>query len=111
MKFAALPVLDDCRGCGACCMTQGSPPGYAYPPFRPDDLPAELVAELDAYYAECERTGDWRDEQPCFWLDLETRRCKHYRYRPDICQDFEVGSEACLEWRAQPELMPRGGKP
>jgi Fe-S-cluster containining protein len=28
---------------------------------------------------------------PCFWLELETKRCKHYKYRPEVCRDHFCG--------------------
>src|SRR5206468_9386250 len=31
--------------------------------------------------------------EPCLWLDPVTRRCRYYEHQPDVCRDFEVGSE------------------
>lgn len=36
---------------------------------------------------------------PCYWLDVETRMCKHHPYRPQVCRDFETGNPDCLQWR------------
>ncbi|HZY87595.1 MAG TPA: YkgJ family cysteine cluster protein [Gemmataceae bacterium] len=108
-----LPVVR-CDGCGACCMEIGSPPGYAacvpppgLAPYDPDDddyrrflaMPAELRAELTAYHDGLRAGGRGRGGSPCLWLDLETRRCRHYEWRPDCCRLFEVGCGSCLDWR------------
>lgn len=38
---------------------------------------------------------------PCLWLDLETMKCKHYEYRPEVCRDPQIdpGTDACLATR------------
>ena len=61
------------------------------------ELPPHLVAELAEY-----RAGPrYGEAEPCVWLDQETMRCKHYAYRPTICREFQVGSDACwdMRWR------------
>lgn len=62
-------------------------------------LPKALKRELKQY-------GDLiRAKQPhprggiCIWFDEETRRCRNYDWRPDICREFEVASEGCHHWR------------
>jgi Fe-S-cluster containining protein len=95
-------------------METGSPPGYAacVPPpgleaYDPDDndyrhflaMPAGLRAELTAYHHSLRAGGAGRDGLPCLRLDLETHRCRHYEWRPDICRLFEVGCGPCLDWR------------
>jgi len=25
---------------------------------------------------------------PCFWLDLDSRRCRHYPFRPKVCREY-----------------------
>ena len=66
-------------------------------------LPADLKAEWEAYVADYRQPSYGDDpstfDGPCFWLDMETRRCKHHEHRPRICRDFETGSPQCLEWR------------
>lgn len=37
--------------------------------------------------------------QPCYWFDMNTRRCVEYNHRPQICRDFEVGCNACINYR------------
>jgi Fe-S-cluster containining protein len=98
-----LPVLN-CDDCGACCQYMGAVPtamldrdGFTpIPGCKP--LPEWLKAELRADWEWVNRTGR-SDFEPCIWFDQETRRCKHYEYRPEVCRDFEVGEEACLRWR------------
>lgn len=111
-----LPILD-CNDCGACCATQCSPPGYVllltvsekdqdeWP--HPEDvarirsLPAEAETSLREYLTSLKSfdVPVVTDDGPCIWLDLETRRCRFYEHRPQICRDFEVGSEGCRSWR------------
>jgi Fe-S-cluster containining protein len=99
----SLPVIESCQGCGACCT------GVSLPPFIPladeDEWEAfrrdhpVLVAEFQAEVDRRAREDDWPERGPCFWLDVETRQCRHYEQRPEICRDFAVGGEACLLWR------------
>jgi Fe-S-cluster containining protein len=101
-------------------MEQCSPPGYILYAFPFDSLPTpeevveggeywrwlnmpEVVkAELMAYY-ELLRNGDvWaRSVHPCLWLDPQTKRCRHYEWRPDVCREFPVGGPACFTWRKE----------
>jgi Fe-S-cluster containining protein len=46
-------------------------------------------------------TGKSRGDSACLWLDMETRRCRHYEWRPNCCRDFLLGDGACLSWRKQ----------
>ncbi len=89
--------IPSCDGCGACCMQQG------HPPYTEDELagvPADLKSSIETYLATLESDDSGR---PCLWLDLETRQCRHYEERPQICRDFERGSTNCtlLRWRYQ----------
>ena len=109
-----LPVITECfEGCGACCNQQSSPPGYVAVvagAWRDQDdiervrnLPEQARVELDAYMQT-----EMKDGQPCIWLDLDTRRCRFYEHRPSICRDFEVGSDACLQWIMNEGLVKKG---
>ena len=92
-----LPVIESCDGCGACCREQCSPPFIMTDPefeSLPDTIKQSYFAGLDELEA-----SDWRDAVPCFWYDEQTRRCRHYEYRPEICREFDVGAESCLAWR------------
>ena len=102
-----LPVLPptSCDGCGVCCLGVGSPillyasrPHYCEPhPFRPRNLPQELVDEINLHFA-----GLLRGQEPqesCLWFDQQTRRCKHHEYRPQVCCDYELGGPECLRIR------------
>jgi uncharacterized protein len=88
-----LPIIETCDGCGACCLEQG------HPPFTNDErdrVPYELLAPIDEYLASLE-SDDFG--QPCIWLDPDTKRCGHYEHRPQVCRDFERGSELCMHVR------------
>lgn len=69
-------------------------PGETYWERLPDELKKELEDYIEGYSAV-----DGALDGPCIWLDLETRRCKHHKYRPRVCRDFEVGGRGCRDWR------------
>ena len=118
-----------CEGCGACCMHVGVPLGYGLF-FRPGAaseqqwrsadgrrvlaMPAEARRELARYYAALRR-GETPDrdrlEMPCLWLDVATRRCRHYDWRPQVCRDFEVGQVWCLGFRRERGIGTPGQAP
>ena len=56
------------------------------------DLPQELKDELLRYKPS-------ETDLVCIWFDRQTKGCKHYEHRPDICRDFEIGSSECHTWR------------
>jgi Fe-S-cluster containining protein len=72
-----------------------------FPPYDPDGddtvewdcLPQELRDEI----AAAEENGHSGD---CLFFDRQTRRCRHYEFRPLTCQRFEPGNPFCLEIRA-----------
>tara|TARA_Y100000310_G_C20382363_1_gene668749 strand:+ start:367 stop:690 length:324 start_codon:yes stop_codon:yes gene_type:complete len=99
------PVIENCDGCGACCFEQSSPPSYLESSWPdPEDmaryhtLPADAKAVLDEY-RERLMAGEIQGDVPCCWLDTELMQCRFYSHRPNICRDFEVGSEGCRTWR------------
>lgn len=107
MTIPALTVLEpeSCAGCGLCCEGNGSPvvlyasrPEWQTEhPFRPPGLPVELIREIDEHFA-----GLYRGQEPperCLWFDAESRRCRHYEWRPQVCRDYELGGTACLTLR------------
>ncbi len=111
-----LPLIgpETCGGCGLCCEGIGSPvvlyssrPGLCEPhPFRPANLPQELIDEINSHFA-----GLTRGQEPlerCLWFDETTRQCKHYEFRPQVCIDYELGGRACLSRRAD---AIRNGEP
>lgn len=99
---AALPVIESCDGCGACCRV------VALPPFvrefggegeeawerlrwdRPDLRAGFLEAE-----AARKASGGPSFGTPCLWYDGATGRCRHYDFRPRACRAFEVGGVDC----------------
>lgn len=102
----------DCTDCGACCRRNGSPVvvynsglntagGH---PYRPEDLPPHLLAEIDEHFL-----GLRRGQEPggaCLWYDAKTARCRHYEWRPPACREFEVGCASCLSDRAALQIGP-----
>lgn len=99
-----LPILGptSCDGCGACCHGIGSPvvlyasrPDYGEThPFRPADLPAKLIDEINSHFS-----GLMRGQEPqgqCLWYDPANQKCRHYDFRPQICRDFELAGKSCL---------------
>lgn len=64
-----------------------------------DAMPVELRQSLRDYYQQCAADDDWRDGEPCIWLDAETKRCRHYEHRPSVCREFPVGGDDCREAR------------
>lgn len=105
-----------CDNCGACCMEQGSPPGYLYLlscpeldrehwPKHEEDvarlaaLPPEALAALQDYRQRMLREQFRGDDGPCCWLNTALNRCCWYEWRPSICRDFDPGSRYCRGWR------------
>jgi uncharacterized protein len=101
-----LPVIESCDNCGACCLVVTRPPFYlVFQEIGEDawervkwerpDLRAELLADYRARRA----SGGPFYGTPCIWFDAETRRCRHYEYRPLACREFEVGEFDCRDAR------------
>jgi Fe-S-cluster containining protein len=120
MKRVPLDVVTkaDCKGCGACCRHMGRPVFRRYTgPDSPAEkywtrLPRHLKDEIDAHIAVFEeeyRAGlrEAPDDygEPCIWL-LPDGTCKHYKHRPRVCREFEVGGEACLRIRREQGIVP-----
>jgi uncharacterized protein len=111
-----LPVLN-CDGCGACCRHINAPPGFdlfALPQYgqwgtleeNPDyeiwfSMPDELRQELREYYLPRWQSNEPHTVAPCIWYDAATQKCKHHEHRPTTCRDFEIGNEACLNFRVE----------
>jgi Fe-S-cluster containining protein len=110
----SLPLVT-CDGCGVCCESQGSPPGYGVffnddPPevrrqsgkavtgFAWEEIPTHLRDELEAYHKAVdagEIDSRYEEGLPCLWLDVETGRCRNYEWRPLACKHFPVGGKDC----------------
>jgi uncharacterized protein len=101
-----LPVIDSCDGCGACCLVVTSPPFYMVFEEMGEEAwerlgreRPELLAEIQADYHARQKNGGPFYDTPCLWYDPETKRCRHYEYRPLACHEFEVGDEDCRDAR------------
>ena len=106
MQKMKLPLIDSCDDCGACCMGQSALPihlaGDYFTLESVKPLPEWLRAELRDLGDKFDRDGFPADNAPCIWFDAESRRCRHYEYRPEICRDEVVpGDEGCRLWRAE----------
>ena len=108
-----LPVIESCRGCGACCLEQGAPPDYvalrlnpdfaADPTFADDAarlarLPAEAIESLNKYL-ERSATEHASRNGTCVWYDESTTGCRFYDWRPSTCRVFEMNSPGCRIYR------------
>lgn len=99
-----LPVIESCNNCGACCTGMNSPPFIGREDPEYIALPAEVKASFEAGMRKREEEG-WPDMVPCFWLDVETRKCIHYEHRPDICRNgLERNDKGCHKWREDFDL-------
>lgn len=111
-----LPILT-CTACGGCCEGIGSPvllyasrPEFRdQHPYRPADLPPELIAEIDREFSGLTRGQE--PQERCLWYDAQSRCCRHYEFRPQVCRDYELGGRACLSIRRQRGLPPYQGDP
>ena len=110
-----LEILKSCEGCGACCLSQESPPGYLMILSLGDDMamtdadlerfnsfPPEVMQELREYRERLLAGGGHPNKGICLWFDEQTRKCKHYDLRPDTCRNEVVLNDASCElWRKQ----------
>ncbi len=104
-KSLLLLPPESCDGCGLCCEGIGSPvvlyasrTGLPTPhPFRPAELPQDLIEEIDIHFSGLTRGQESQDR--CLWFDPVVRACRHYEFRPQICRDYELGGRACLQRR------------
>jgi len=77
----------NCTGCGACCM------GLL---VRLNALERGTIAKEFQDGRGFLKIVDGR----CVFLDPETRRCREYENRPDVCRRFAAGGDACRFQRA-----------
>ncbi|MDE0864365.1 MAG: YkgJ family cysteine cluster protein [Rubripirellula sp.] len=106
-----LPTISDCNDCGVCCLHMGYPSYVTESQNQDSDtsqpaepawtqLPEALRDELLAYIASYIPPADGQLDGPCVWYDPEQRQCKHHADRPQVCRDFAVGGQDCVDWRA-----------
>lgn len=117
-----LPLVVDCGGCGRCCDAIGMPPFEAVNPdtgirpirLRPGFVPEawdadifrRMPRELRKAHAEAVLAlVEDPTRKPCLWLDSETKRCRHYEWRPTVCRVFKVGGEICGRLLANPTII------
>ncbi|QDT12755.1 hypothetical protein K239x_47670 [Planctomycetes bacterium K23_9] len=62
-------------------------------------MPAKLKSELLEFMASYDEPSDGELDDVCCWYDASLQRCKHHQHRPNVCRDFEIGSQDCLGWR------------
>ena len=102
-----LPTINErtCNSCGACCLHIGIPPFVSYDnddfDFQalPDHLKQEIWSQSNRKFDPAETTVSQDADNPCMWLNVETRRCRHYEHRPFCCREFRPGSEVCRDDR------------
>ena len=92
----ALPIIDSCDECGVCCMHMAVPP-YSDGEFIPMSVMHDLADVQESRRLQLAAWGT--DFVPCGFLDLVTRKCRHYDHRPAVCREFERGGEECREFR------------
>jgi len=79
-----------CRRCDAvCCRLTVM--------VMPDDPVPRHLVDLDDYGTEVMARGE---EGWCIALDTQRMCCGIYAQRPQACRDFEMGSAACRDERA-----------
>jgi uncharacterized protein len=111
--IADLPVIENCDGCGACCLEQGAPPDYVAlrlnPEFAADPTFAEDAARLQqlpleaevllADYLQATAAGQCESNGVCVWFDHSTKGCRFYDWRPSTCRVFEMNGGGCHIYR------------
>ncbi len=92
---SAIIAVTSCTNCGVCCREVVIPPFLDDIDFIPRDLQKEI---LDAQKREAELLAAAR---PCIWFNEATGLCRHHEHRPNVCREYPVGEELCLEARAR----------
>lgn len=103
-KSSSLPTVDDCQGCGACCLHMGFPSYVQGNELQPAEehwvsMPEDLKGELLEYIQHYQSPADGELDGACVWFDQQERNCMHHEHRPNVCRDFKVGSKDCVDWR------------
>ena len=109
--------MNKCSGCGHCCVVFNLIP-VSKLEVEMKKLEVDKVKDLfPNYEGECElrlkrkrvfwgTMGRW--VYVCQYFDVDTRLCRVYRNRPDVCRRYDCeGDERCTsEW----EMLCRGEK-
>lgn len=100
-----------CEGCGSCCETISMPPSFEagcweeVPVWFPNSedgkrfysMPEQARQEVKERYIKM--AGKRFTNEPCVWLDSETKRCRWYEWRPWACINFIPGNDMCERLR------------
>lgn len=108
----ALPVLQQagskpgavtsCQGCGGVCCREVPVPPYL---DDIDFIPVELQREvMEAQKHEAEWLAQGR---PCIWWEPATGMCRHHDIRPNVCREYVIGEDLCLETREKWKVASR----
>jgi Fe-S-cluster containining protein len=102
----ALPLIDSCDGCGACCRVVTLPPFVRHIDGTGEDGwerlrwdRPDLMDELSQAARSVKSTGAVSFGTPCSWYDPASCRCRHYDYRPAACRAFALGGIDCRDAR------------
>ena len=63
-------------------------------------MPEGLRQQVLRLMTEYVPPADGELDGPCVWQDASTGLCQHHEHRPQVCRDFDVGGQGCLDWRA-----------
>jgi Fe-S-cluster containining protein len=117
MKRIPLETVTDCTDCGACCMEMRTPPHIVqlkdgefkpYPGDRIGDYSRLMAAPEEARRIFIDGLfSDRPNDSPCSWFDQETKKCRWYKFRPDVCRNsLQVGDSGCIGWRRKFGITP-----
>jgi Fe-S-cluster containining protein len=103
-------TADDCRSCGACCVSAGSGEDvldYGYADLTEEDV-AQVSPRVRAQLMEISVGGETRHATRAKQLPTGAHACRYlrgtpgqrcscsiYATRPEICQSFRVGGATC----------------
>lgn len=93
---------EKCIKCGNCCRRQGS--RFWFQAFKvKNETPPDKLRELVEAIRDENPDGLVDDWQDCELLD-EYGKCIIYHDRPQLCREFEAGSDTCRIFRRDGKL-------